>query len=281
MIFGIPTPEVRAGEATVALGELESSETNLSDFLVGLAKQEGLLWIRHNGGESQPVWAEDIRADYKNRELYLPVMVWDTIEDPDRPGEEIGYNYRLEKHVFHSYKDGWVAPEVEIQPSELINYRYKVDLSKLRFSMVENEGADKWLVRYAASSYGYQRGEVDTGKYKKISRTYIGTRRREVLKKLKLKFYGPWLNMNYKRVRDWTLRDLQKAGFSDEDLQIGVNYGARRLGFELELYTKLWDQRVSQEFECKSVRKRDGAYEKIFKGRKNGIYLVLEHNLFI
>lgn len=101
-------------------GNFELINNNLYDTLISLAKSKSVFLINNRFA-----YVEDLRPDYKNGELYIPLFNQDSIEVG---GRIVYYNNRVEKVVVHNKKQGFLLDYVYVLPNINIPVVYKLQL---------------------------------------------------------------------------------------------------------------------------------------------------------
>lgn len=243
---------------------------DISTLLVSLAEQQCLLWV-----DGYPVYADDIRADYINKELYAPIFKQDIINAEDKL---ITYNNRVERVILHSYKSGFESRFILVQPDVQSNTVQILNLANqklMRELHPEERKAKDLFERYIAYSYGYHNSEIDFFKFEEIKASNISKYQREFLKRNNLKFYGAYAELDYRDVRRWSLTDLRKQ-YNENDLKLGSCYGYRRLNFELELYMRILSKEYWEEWTLGTINDLLSDKRDYLKYKENGIYLIFK-----
>lgn len=194
-----------------------------------------IVWIRDNL-RIYPVYLDELRVDYVNKEIYFPIYRYDSIDD-------VTYNHRIEKLIIHSFENDKMLGSLElfIQPNNLQNKVYKVDILDNTLGQNQCTEARELWQRYLQYCYGYGPYDIDIFKYNQIKKSDITNKQRKYLNEHSLEFYGQFEDMDYRDVRNYKLTELQRR-FSDDDLGIELQYGRRRILFELELYIGIYNK---------------------------------------
>lgn len=244
-----------------------ASFDELMNYLISI---EAIIWF--NGWA---VYADDLRADYKNGELYFPVYMYDTVDD-------IQYNHRLEKIVIHSFENGYniegIVVQEHIGKPEICTVSIK-DKEFMRELTEKDLDAKDIFMRYIASSYGYHINEVSAFKYNKVALSNLKSKQREKLKDSGLDFYGTYLDMEYRDVRNWKLEELIEK-FSSDELKMELPFSIRRLQFELELYIRIYKDIGWNNWSCTVLDRHKDRSNAFWKYKLNSIYFICKQNWF-
>lgn len=247
-------------------------EQGLCEMLIQAARRQSIIWV-----DKCPVYADDIRADYINKELYAPVFKQD-IADTGKC--KVTYNNRLEKIILHSFSNGFSDMTIYIQPSIDSMTAEKIELSRMNMlGEVEPSRlqAKDIFYRYAAYSYGYHVSEVDIFKFTEVKASDITDHHRKFLKESGLKFYGDYINLEYRDVRRWELREISRQ-LPKDSLMIGEAFGYRRLNFELELYARSYAGVYWDNWTLGTMSDLLNDKRNYLKYKENGIYLIFKRN---
>lgn len=248
----------------------ENTFEDLESALLIYAKQGALLWIKGN-----PVYADDIRADYINKVLYAPVFMCDTAYEN---GKVIKYNNRIEKQIIHSYRDGYRVGSLTVQRDIGVQKASIIELGNLPLrkeaSNLEKQASDLFH-RYIAYSYMYHKSEDDLFKFIRVQASKMSKYQREYIKSHKLSFYGQYEDMEYRDVRRWKLIEL-KGKIPDEMLLLGESFGYRRLNFELELYSRLYSKDYWDDWTLGTMNDLLNNKRDYLKYKYNNIYLIFK-----
>ena len=269
MILGKVNVPYNISDITIK-GKYNITENSLYDFLLNLAKNKSL--VLHNG---KLAYAEDIRPNYRDGELYIPKF---TCKEMTEDGVTVTYDNKIEKVLIHTFKDGYVNDKFYVIPNLIIPEAYEVDIKYLNLSRNLSDSdkmAKDLFYRYIAQSYGYNENDIDIFDYIKVQKQFIKDSQRKLLKKYNLDFYGEYLDMDYRDVRNWKLIELQKH-FTDEELKINVPYGIKRLEFELELYTRLYNEVYWEGWTFGTLDRLLNDKIDYLKYKEKGIYLIFK-----
>lgn len=274
MILGRPITIIPYSELKIEYTN-EFNNKSLYKVLLSLAKDQVLVWVNGN-----PAYTDDIRADYINKELYIPVFLNDIARTKDRQGKDrlVTYNNRVEKVVLHSYNSGFHEVEILVQKDINSNKVWKLDIHKLK---IERELSNKELLakdlfeRYVAYSYKYIDNEIDIFKFNEVKSSKMSNFNRKYIKNNGLSFYGEYIDMNYRDVRHWKLEEL-KGKIDDEVLLLTEYYGYRRLRFELELYLRILNKVYWEEWTLGSIQELLNNQREFIKYKQNRIYIIFK-----
>lgn len=240
---------------------------SLYSLILDNAKSDSLILI-----DNKIAYVDSIRADYLNHQLYVPMFNCDIITEGNY---SVTYNNRMEKVVIHDFKSGYTIENMYIIPSIISKQAYKVQLNTLKLSVSNpNTSARDLFMRYIASSYWYT-SEDTTFKYNIVQKKNISAKQRELLVKNGLHFYGEKVDMTYRDVRNWKLEVLSSK-FSEAELLTNEHFNIRRLQFELELYTRLYDKIYWDGWSFGSLEMLLNNKYDYIKYKENGVYLIFK-----
>lgn len=243
---------------------------SLYDVIMKYAKDKSLILYNNN-----LAYIDEIRADYVNHELYIPVFTYDIINEG---GVDYQYNSRLSKLVIHTYKDGYVTDEIIVIPFIGSNEAYRIKLNNLELCRKlndEDKSAENLFKRYIRVSYGYCDIDNDTFDYIPVQKKDLKTKHRKVLKEHNLDFYGEFLDMDYRDVRNWKLEKLTEI-YTEEELGTSIEYNIKRLEFELELYTRIYNQEYWDNWTKGTIDSILCGTREFIKYKQRGIYLIFK-----
>lgn len=241
-------------------------QTLIEEFAINGA----VIWI-----DELPAYLDELRADYINKEIYIPVYKEDKVE-------RVTYNCRLEKYILHTYKNGYNADYIIIQPNVISEVAFKINLKdrKLCRELTEyDKKAVSLFDRYIAYSYGYTKYEQDVFKYKAVKKSNLTSYERKVLKDLGLEYYGEYLDTEYRDVRQWKFEVLVKR-FNSGRLQLEKPFEVRRLNFELELYTRIYSNQLWKEWTLGNFDELLNDKRQFLKYKEKDIYLIFKKKWF-
>ena len=251
-------------------GGYKVKHDSLYELVTEQSKYRSILLI-----EDKVAYIDEIRPDYVNGELYIPMF---TCKVDKIDGIEVEYDNKIEKVLLHSYKTGYTNKDVYIIPVMAIPEAYKLDLKQYKLSRKLTSGdeqARNLFIRYVAYSYQYTEDDNDMFDYTKVQKQFITKKQRDTLKENNLEFYGDYLDMDYRDVRNWKLIDLQ-GRFADDELSIGSQFNCRRLAFELELYTRVYDKKYWDKWTRGKVANLIDGTHSYIKYKESGIYMIFK-----
>lgn len=270
MILGCLNLRFKQFEELDITEELEYA--SLYDIFTDTKNSEAILWVMTNG-IYYPVYLNEVRPDYVNKVIYLPIYKYDLLECD---GCSYSYNHRIEKCIIHSFKDGLILEnDLVIQQSLLSSKAYKIKLSNLILGEPQCKSADELWQRYLRYCYGYGPYDCDNFKYTVASKSLASRYHKKCLNEHNLEFYGEFLDTDYRDVREYKLIDLQKR-FTDEELGLEMPYEIRRLQFEFELYTGLYTKTYWSGWTIGDINQLSYDNRDYVKYKKKGIYLIFK-----
>lgn len=241
---------------------------SLYEFIMEGAEGGELLII-----DDKIAYISDIRADYLNHELYVPMFNCDVIQGDNC---SVTYNNRMEKEIIHSFDKGYTEKDVYILPSILARKAYKVDIRKLKLSASNpNRSARDLFNRYIGSSY-WKEEEDDCFRHTIVQKKQITKKQRQLLVDNGLHFYGETSSMDYRDVRNWKLEVLSSQ-LGDAELSLGEQWYIRKLKFEAELYTRLFDRIYWDGWTFGTFDMLIGNKYDYIKYKENGVYLIFKY----
>ncbi|MEM4385781.1 MAG: hypothetical protein QXD03_04465 [Candidatus Anstonellales archaeon] len=217
--------------------KIEDKEFNsLYDLIIEGVKRKWLVYL-----DGYVAYIQDIKANYRDGELYIPLYRYDIFEED---GVKVRYNNRVDKIDIHTFKDGYKMEELVVIPN-LSGDWYRVKLNNLKLSRdisdSDREARDLFY-RYVAYSYRHlSELDIDVFDYNVILRKRISRKESDILSRNKLKFRGEIYNKSYRDVRRWDIEDI-RLSLGEEYLRLDKPYKLRKMEFELELYTRLYDR---------------------------------------
>lgn len=223
------------------IGEIGDGDgrDSLYDIILSNAKGKGIMLVGGCMG-----YTHDILVNYRDGEISLPVFKNETVEEN---GVSVSYNNRIEKLIIHDMKKGFMLDDFWLLPNVMLPRAKRVSTKGLRLSRElggEQDGdAENLFNRYIQQSYGYTESDIDVFDYTIVKKMYLKHGQRKLLKDKGLDFYGAYVNLDYRDVRQWKLEELLEMGFTEKELSVGEAYDNKRLRFELELYTRLHDRK--------------------------------------
>lgn len=269
MILG--KPNIKFEYKDLKIEKYNTDHKDLESILLKHAKNETVLWIKGN-----PVYTDDIRADYINRVLYAPVFKCDTITSDD--GKLVNYNNRIEKEIIHSFDGGYQLDSLLVQTELTSPVVKSIELSGLSLrehARGEELEARDLFERYVAYSYMYHISEEDIFKFIRVQASKMTQYQREYIKSHGLDFYGEYVDTNYRDVRQWKLMEL-KGKIPDDTLLLGESFGFRRLNFELELYSRLYSKEYWENWTLGTMSDLLNNKRDYLKYKYNSIYLIFK-----
>ena len=241
-------------EDIALVGKYQHEYDNIYDIIIHLAKMKALVIL-----ENELAYIHELRPNYR---------------DGDNLNE---YNNRLENIEIYTRADGYKHPKIWIIPNIMVREAYELDLESLKFSRGLSGGdreAQDLFYRYIAQSYGYHE-ETDVFEYIPVKKKYEKRGKLNILRDLGLEYYGKYIDMDYRDVRNWKLVELRNV-FDDSQLKIGEPYDIRRLQFELELFTRVIDKKYWYNWTLGNI---DNLLESRFdyiKYKENGVYIIFK-----
>lgn len=199
------------------------------------------------------MYPDEIRFDYVNHEIYLPVIKCDYMEICEKyyerfkkagayikyGGNKIGYNNSIEK--YYIYKDSQYSLDrlyfIQVEDSTINKYYIELNNVPLRLSNMANSESRDLFMRYVRYSYGIY-DETDTDLFysnKKSDLTYI---EKKILKEMDLNYYGEFIDLECSDVRQYKLEELLNT-FDLDELCVDTKYNIRRIEFEAELMLRI------------------------------------------
>lgn len=225
------------------------------------------------------VYAEDIRANYRDKELYLPVFKCETIEED---GIKVDYNNRIEKYVIHD-KNGWKIESMTVIPNRLFNKAFEIPLSNRKLSREVSKKdiqAEDLFNRYIAISYGYSENEMDIEKYVYVQRKNLNYKQKKLLKEKGLEYYGEYIDMDYRDVRRYKLFELNNQ-FDNDILKTEQSFRTRRIKFELELYSRAYDKVYWENWSHGKMEDLIEGKREYIKHKVGKFYLIAKRHWFV
>lgn len=269
MILARPKLEYTYADLDVSTSIIQNT-ADLYSTLLALAEQSAIVWLNKH-----PVYADELRPDYNNHQLYFPIYRYDEVSID---GLDIRVNNRLEKFILHSFDSGWLVDEIIIQPLPSMPKAYKLKLSKQKFERETKDSdldARSLFSLYLASSYTYTVFDEDYSRYTPVTRRSLTKYQKKLIADSGLHFYGDYINLDYRDVRNWPLHQLSK-NYSMEELQLDKPYSVRRIGFELELYTRLYTGILWTGWTDGNTKELLSNNREYLKYKENGVYLIFK-----
>ena len=213
------------------------------DLIRFIIAHNGLIVCGEDSGEV--MWADEIRFNYTNGEIYLP-YIHSQYREVDTNSKVllnkykrnvVAYNNFLDRYVIYSkgkFSEKYLYFIVEIDGDILCS---KVSTQGMVLNNLESlsVSAKELYRKYIRQSYGYTLCENDNLDFYGFSKSKISSLELQLLRNNSLEYYGEYEETEFNRSMCYKIEDLLKY-YTQEELGITLNYNIKRFEFESELF---------------------------------------------